>query len=83
MLKMYAVRDKAVEAFMQPFFVRANGEAIRSFADAVNDSNSPFYKHPGDFELYALGDFDPSSGRCDVAQGPIRVIAALDLVNKM
>lgn len=79
MLKVYAVRDKAVGAFMAPFFVRSPGEAMRSFVDAVNDKNTPFFRHPGDFELYDIGMFDPSNGSLSAAEC-VRVASALEVV---
>lgn len=82
MLKIYTVFDAAVQAYGQPFFCRANGEAIRTFSDAVNDSQSAFFKHPNDFALYALGEFDQSSGAI-VAQPPLKLVSATDVVNSM
>lgn len=58
----YAIRDKKVEAFMPVFYVRAKGEAIRHFMDACSDKNSPFSKHPGDYELFELASYDDVSG---------------------
>lgn len=82
MLRIFAVYDKAVGAFMAPFFVRATGEALRTFTDAVNDPQSPFYKHPADFELFQLGAFDSANGTIE-AMASLRVITALDVLNKM
>lgn len=79
MLKVYAVRDKAVGAFMAPFFVRSPAEAMRSFVDAVNDKNSPFFRHPHDYELFFVGQFDPNDGGftdCTV----VRFATALEVV---
>lgn len=82
MLQMFAILDKAVGAFMQPFYARAKGEALRTFTDAVNDPQSPFYKHPADFELYVVGSFDPGNGMLS-SDGVGRVVSALDVLNKM
>lgn len=82
MLYVFSVLDKAVGAFMPPFFVRAKGEAVRTFNDAVNEKSSPFYKHPLDFELYMIGHFDPDKGQitpCLVE----KVVAASDVLEKM
>lgn len=82
MLKVYTVYDKAVGSFMPPFYCKADGEAIRSFMDAVNQSDSPFFKHPGDFELYALGDFDQGSGLYECGS-PRRIISASEVAAKV
>lgn len=76
-LGIYSVRDKAVDAFLPPFFSRAKGEAIRSFASAVSQADHQFAKSKGDFELYSLGTFDDISGVVTSEVG--RVISALEL----
>lgn len=65
-----SVRDSAVNAFMQPIFVRAVGEAVRSFADEVNRPESPMFKHPDDYELYEIGVFDDSNGSVTMLPEP-------------
>lgn len=76
-LHVYTVYDKAIGAFMQPFFVRAKGEALRSFSDACNDEKSNFYRHAADYTLMFLGEFDDSNGLF-VCQDPVRLIGALE-----
>lgn len=61
-LLAYAIRDKQVDAFLPVFFVRAKGEAMRHFIDAVADPKSRFGSHPGDYDLYQLFEFDDVSG---------------------
>lgn len=53
-----AVRDSAIDAFGLPIFVRATGEAVRSFSDEVNRDGSTFAAHPSDYELYLLGTYN-------------------------
>ncbi|AXH78052.1 MAG: nonstructural protein [Microviridae sp.] len=71
MKPIYAVKDLAVQVFGTPFFVRAKGEAIRSFQDEANNtsSDSAIAKHPEDYELYILGHYDEQTGQitpCDI-----------------
>lgn len=58
------VFDSAVQAFSQPFFTRAVGEALRSFTDEVNraDAANALYQHPEDYTLYVLAMFDDELG---------------------
>lgn len=60
--KIYAVRDAAVEGFLQPFFSQSHGAAIRSLTDAVNDPKHPFATNARYYSLYHIGDFDDASG---------------------
>lgn len=53
-----SVRDAAVGAFMQPFFAKSKQEAMRSFGDAVIDPKMEFIKHPNDYSLHFIGEWD-------------------------
>jgi len=59
-----SVFDRASEAFGRPVFVPAKAAAIRSFTDEVNrdDPANDLRRHPDDFDLYILGEFDDSKG---------------------
>lgn len=61
-LVVVAVRDRAIDCFMNPFVCPSTGMALRSFQDEVNAKDSPMNKHPDDYELYVLGSFDQESG---------------------
>lgn len=76
-LEVYSVMDKAVKAFLPPFFVRSKGEAIRSFSDACNDGKHQFAVHSADYLLVYLGTFDDSNGLI-VGVEPQRVISATE-----
>lgn len=73
----FSVKDKAVNAFLPPFLVRSNGEALRSFTAACNDENHQFYKHAGDYSLYYVGEWCDESGMY-LACDPVRVISAAE-----
>ena len=64
-LTIVAVKDRAADAFMRPFFVPTPNMAIRSFMDEVNrdSSDNQLFVHPDDFDLYEIGIFDDSTGR--------------------
>lgn len=57
-LKVFAILDTKSNAFNTPFFMRSTGEAVRAFADLANDPSSMLYKHPDDFRLFHIADFD-------------------------
>lgn len=79
-LVVFSVLDKAVGAFLQPFFSRSKGEAIRSFTDAAGRPDEPFMKHPDDFVLYFIGEFDDSSGLF-LPNEPQRVMSARECMS--
>lgn len=59
-----AVYDSAMEAYMRPFFCATVGMAIRSFGDEVNRvaEDNPLNKHPADYSLHCLAEFDEGTG---------------------
>jgi len=58
------VYDSAIETFGRPFFVTHRGQAVRSFSDEVKnkDSSSELANHSDDFTLYAIGEYEDSTG---------------------
>lgn len=78
MLKVLAVRDRAVDAYGSPFTTPAIGQAVRSFVDEVNREGSPFFMHPEDYDLFLLGEFDEQAGRL-IALDPRQVAIGKDV----
>lgn len=76
---IFSVFDSAVGAHLQPFFSRSMGEAIRSFQDACNQSDSQFNRHASDYTLFLHGSFDDAGGVFDTSP-PERVSSALELI---
>lgn len=61
-MKVFSVYDSKSQVFSSPFFSPQIGSALRSFSDAVNDSQTPFFRHPTDFVLYQVGEWDDNLG---------------------
>lgn len=79
-LHVCSVRDRAIDAFGQPFCVTAVGSAIRSFTDEVNNPKSDLVaKHPDDFDLYLLGTFNDESAKFDLLDSPRQIAVGKDL----
>lgn len=76
-----AIRDRAIDAFGQPFFVQARGQAIRSFQDEINraDANNNLHNHPDDFDLYILGTYEEETGDIK-SQKPEMIAIGKDMV---
>lgn len=61
-LKLMCIFDSAAEVYMRPFCAQSLGEALRAFADLVNDPDHPIAKHPDDYTLMHVGVFDQTTG---------------------
>lgn len=60
MKTIYAIRDRVADEFVglsmyMLFVFRTDQQAVRYFADAINDPTSVLNKHPSDYELVSLG----------------------------
>lgn len=74
-MKIYSIFDAKAEAFMNPFFVQAEGVAIREFTNLANDPEHPVGKYREDYTLYRLGTWDERTGKI-VTEEPFSVISA-------
>lgn len=66
--KMFTIHDSAAGAYLAPFFLHAEGMAIRTFTDCVNDEKHAFSRHPKDYTLMCLGQFDDNTGEITTHQ---------------
>lgn len=81
-VKIFSVYDSKSEAYMQPFFSPTKGSAVRSFIDSIQDHNTIFCKHPEDYTLFEIGEFDDSTGILITLTTPISLGLALEYVKK-
>lgn len=79
---VFAVRDRALNAYMQPFFVASAGVAVRSFSDEVNRTESPMNGHPEDYDLYHLGFYSEDTGRMEPLDAPRMVAVGKDVIRQ-
>lgn len=63
MHQVCAVRDSASGAYMRPFCAATSGVAVRSFSDEAVREGSEIKKHPSDYELWLLAEWDEESGQ--------------------
>jgi len=61
-MKMFTVFDIKADIYQTPFYALTDHAAVRTFADAVNAPESPFNKHPEDYCIFAIADFDDRTG---------------------
>lgn len=78
-LEVYSVFDKAVGAYLQPFYCRSSGEAMRSFSEACNKEDNQFNRHASDYYLVRLGQWDDAAG-IFITGDPTRVISANEVI---
>ena len=61
-LNVYSVYDSKAEAFLPPFFLPMEGQALRIFQNTANNKDHDFGRNPMDYTLFKLGEFDDDNG---------------------
>lgn len=77
--QVFAVKDDKAAAFALPFFMPRMEVALRGFRDACQNTEHDMYRHPEDYSLYCLGEFDDNLGQLLPAD-PVLVARAIDCV---
>jgi len=78
-MKIYSVRDDKAAAYLPPFYMRTEAEALRAFTEAANSAEHNFCKHAGDFHLFELGDWDEQAGKLTPNDAPRHIVCAMDM----
>ena len=58
---VYTIFDTASGAAMRPFFAQGDGAAMREFSDLAVNAEHPIGKHPEDYSLFRIGQFDDNA----------------------
>lgn len=80
---IFAIRDDKVGGFIQAPFTSFNGaSAVRDVRGLVNGEgpqggDHPFAKHPEDYTLFELADWNEETGVITPVDGGKRVVASL------
>ncbi len=60
--KMFSIYDSKAARYAPPFVAQSGGVAKRMLVDSASDPQQLFARHPGDFTLFLLGDWDDENG---------------------
>jgi hypothetical protein len=81
-LQIFAVYDSKAEAYLSPFFMQSKGQAIRAFGNSASDASTDLGRHPEDFTLFHLGEYDDQNASFSLVSSPISIGLALELVDR-
>lgn len=79
-LRVYTVFDSKIGTYMRPFVMQTKGEALRSWVDIVNDPQTQFNKHPEDFTLFEIAEYDDATGKFTNHPTPVSLGLALEFL---
>lgn len=71
--KMVVVYDVKAEVYNKPVFVPSYAAGVRAFQDAVNDVSSDFNRHPEDYIMFGIGEYDDV--KCAIISEPALELA--------
>nr|QJB19269.1 MAG: nonstructural protein [Microvirus sp.] len=60
--RVFAIYDDKAKAYLPPFIMPETGQAVRLFTDAVNNPQTQYFKHPADYTMFQIGEFDDNTG---------------------
>lgn len=62
---MFSIYDEKAKAYLPPFILPEIGMAIRTFSDCINSRDHQFSKHPQDYTLFKIANFNDDNGQID------------------
>lgn len=79
--KVFCIYDSKAKVFQLPFFMPTIGAAVRAFEDLVMDKSTMVNRHPDDFVLYEIGQYDDSNAET-IAHHPISLVVTAKELKK-
>lgn len=79
-IKIFAVLDTKTGIYSHPMFMHTTGAMMRAWVDTVNDPKSSMNKHPEDYVLFELGEYDDAHGRFLNNEAPVSLGVAAEVV---
>lgn len=79
-LRAYSIYDLKALQYHPPFFASTNGAAVRSLADLASDTNTTIGRHPADYMLFCVGQYDDQKGQLIPCVPLEHVVDAISLV---
>lgn len=75
--KVFSIFDAKAAVYGPPFFAPREAIAIRSFTDLANDRSTTISRHPEDFDLRLIGEFNDETGELINVENKILGTAAM------
>jgi hypothetical protein len=79
--KIVSIYDSVADCYQRPFFVASVAVAVRSFTDECSNPDSMLNKHPKDYHLFVIGEFDDETANLTPVK-PMSYGSAQDFIAK-
>lgn len=79
-LEIFSIYDEKASAYLQPFFMQNEQQAVRAILDIMHDGSHTFYRFASDYTFYRLGNIDNVTG---IIFSDLKVISPLIMYRSM
>lgn len=80
LLNAYTLYDCKALTYSPPFYATAHGQAVRLTMDLANDLQTTVGRHPADFSLFCVGQWNDATGGLLPADNREHISDVLSLV---
>jgi len=63
--KIFVIHDVKANCYMEPWFLQQQAIAQRAFSDCVNDPDHNFGRHPEDYTLFNIGEYNDQNAKIE------------------
>lgn len=78
-MQVFTVYDSKAEFYSAPFYQQNVGMALRAFEDTVGDPESALCRHPEDFTLFHMGEWENLDCTFDLFATPRAIAKAIEV----
>lgn len=72
-LKVFLFKDSKSSSYGPPFIDENRGKVIRQIQEDLQRGQAVWAKHPQDFTLFEIGDFDPRTGNVIMHESKVAI----------
>jgi len=83
LVQIYNIYDTGPKVWRFPLFHICHRDFMDSWVESVNNPKSEFYKHPGDYTLFHIGEYDDVTCKFNMFDAPIRLSCAIEVLKKL
>lgn len=77
-IQVFSVYDSKTQVWGQPNFLLNKGAAMRAWGEAANDTQSNIGKHPADFTMFHIAEWDDETGTLTMLKAKENLGTALE-----
>ncbi len=80
MIELYTLKDKASNTTNHPMAFTSKRDALDGLKQVATDENTALAKHPDDFELYKIANYNPRSMSMELVEPPELIATVTEIL---